>query len=286
MRHLRRILEPLGRGAAVGPLRRAAATLAGIALLCLALAARAQQPGPRASSALAPTVSLSPSVVMLKGQPGQSTTQKLTLSNLADREFSFDLVAEDVVVRDGRRFFVPAGETPRGIAATAVFNPKSVTIKPHDSASSDVTFTVPAETGVRAVVAIFRSNTRLQVNGGVGMTASLGTLLTFTLSNNFAVEGTPIEVQPQTPTANASFRSWLTNVGTEPVIPEGVVAVLTDAGKLVGKAVFQSQRLLPGERLAFAADYPSQLAPGRYRLVASLQYEGKTVSLPGTFSVE
>ena len=44
----------------------------------------------------------------------------------------------------------------------------------------------------------------------------------------------------------------LTNVGAEPVIPEGVVALLSDSGKMVGKAPFAAQRLLPGERLEFA----------------------------------
>ncbi len=231
-----------------------------------------------------PTLSLSPAVVMLKGQPGQSTTQTLTITNQTGGEFAFDMVAEDVIVRDGKRVFVAAGETPRSIAATAVFNPRSVTVKPHSTGTSNVTVTVPPETSIRAVVAIFRSSTRIN-SGGVGMTASLGTLLTFTLSQNFGVQAGTLEVQPQTAIANASFRTWLTNTGTEPVFPEGVAAVLTEGGKLVGKTPIQGQRLLPGERLSFSAEYPAQLQPAHYRVLTSFQYEGKTLSLPGTFDV-
>ena len=60
------------------------------------------------------------------------------------------MVAEDVVVKDGKRVFVPAGETPDGIAASAVFSQKSVLVKAFSSASVDLRVTLPPQTSVRA----------------------------------------------------------------------------------------------------------------------------------------
>jgi len=59
---------------------------------------------------LPPSISLSPAVVMAKGNFGQGLTQTLTLTNQTGREFAFEMVAEDVVIKDGKRVFVSAGE--------------------------------------------------------------------------------------------------------------------------------------------------------------------------------
>ena len=76
---------------------------------------------PPAQDASKPSISLSPAVIMAKGNFGQGLTQTLTLSNQTGRDFAFELVAEDVIIKDGKRVFVPAGETPNSIATTAVF---------------------------------------------------------------------------------------------------------------------------------------------------------------------
>ena len=55
----------------------------------------------------------------------------------------------------------------------------------------------------------------------------------------------------------------LRNSGSEPVIPKGVIVVLNASGKRVAKASFSNQRLLPGERLIFAATNPAQLPARR-----------------------
>ncbi len=56
---------------------------------------------------------------MAKGNFGQGLTQTLTLTNQTARDFAFEMVAEDVIIKDGKRVFVPAGETPNSIAASA-----------------------------------------------------------------------------------------------------------------------------------------------------------------------
>jgi hypothetical protein len=223
---------------------------------------------------------------MAKGNFGQGLTQTLTLSNQTGRDFAFDLIAEDVIIKDGKRIFVPAGETPNSIAATAVFSQKSVVIKANSSGSVDVRLTIPPQTNVRAIVAMFRGTDKLPTStGSVGMTASLGALITFNLTDNVKLQPEAVRVNPASESANMTVAEWIANSGTEPALPEGTAAILSPGGSLVGKTTFPAQRLLPGERLEFSADYPADLAPGKYRVLCSFQFEGKTLTSEGSFEV-
>src|SRR5262249_23917498 len=94
--------------------------------------------------------------------PGAYADSDSQPPNQPSAEFVFDLVAEHVVVKNGQRVYVPAGETPRSIAATAVFSQKTVIVQPYTSSSVDVRLTIPPETGIRAMVAVFRGTNRLQ----------------------------------------------------------------------------------------------------------------------------
>jgi hypothetical protein len=237
-------------------------------------------------AATKPSISLSPAVVMAKGLFGQGLTQTLTLTNQTARDFAFELVAEDVIVKDGKRLFVPAGETPNSIAASAVFSQKTVLVKPFSSTAVDLRLTIPAQTNIRAVVAMFRGTDKLPTSSGaVGMTASLGALITFNLTDNLKLQPEAVRVNPASETANMTIAQWISNPGTEPALPEGTAAVLNSSGALVGKASFPAQRLLPGERLEFSAEYPGELPPGSYRALCSFQFEGKTLTTEGAFEV-
>ncbi len=227
-------------------------------------------------------VSLSPAVVMARGTFGQTLTQTLTFSNQTPSEFAFEMVANDVVVKNGKREFVPAGETARGIAATAAFSQRSGVVKPFSSASLEVRVTPPAETGVRAVIAIFRG-TAVPNGGTVALAASLGALITFNLSGAVKVEAEPVRVSPASETSNLRVAQWLANTGSEPVVPEGVAAFVDSQGKLAGKTTFPTQRLLPGERLEFAAEYAGRLPAGAYRILCSFRYEGQDLTTSATF---
>ena len=244
------------------------------------------QPTPQAETPRTFGISLSPAVIMAKGGFGQGLTQTLTISNQTLRDLSFDLVAEDVIIKDGKRVFVPAGETPSSIAATAVFSQKTVLVKSFTAASVDVRLTIPAQTNLRAIVAIFRGTDKLQTSSdSVGMTASLGTLITFSLTGNVKLQPETVRVNPASDTANMTIAQWISNTGAEPALPEGTAAVLNAGGALVGKANFAPQRLLPGERLEFSAEYPADLAPGKYRALCSFQFEGQTMTSQAGFDV-
>ena len=251
-------------------------------------ASQQTSPSSQQSSALSgarSSVSLAPAVVMVKCKFSQSYTQVLTLFNQTHGDLVFEMVAEDVVVQNGKRGFAPAGETPGSIAATAVFSQKQGVVEPGESAAIGVTLTVPRETPLRAVVALFRGLHKVSDRGSVSMTASLGALFTFTVSDNARIEASPVAVSAQSTSANLGISQVLTNTGSEPVIAGGVAAVLDETGTLVGKTSFEEQRLLPGERLPFRAEYPEELKTGNYRVFVSFQYEDKVVTSSTNFTV-
>ena len=182
------------------------------------------------------TLTLSPAVVTLRGTYGQSTTQRVSMTNGTSQLFACDVLVQDVIVRDGKRLFAPAGQTPGSIAATAVVSARSLNIRPGETAVVTVTVTIPQETSSRAVVVLLRGRNKLMVKG-TPMVASLGSLLTFALSNDVSMATGGMRVTPPTATATASVAQRCTNNGRERLVARGVVAVLDSRGMLVGKSV-------------------------------------------------
>jgi hypothetical protein len=222
---------------------------------------------------------------MVNAQPGASSSHAMTMTNLTPVRFKFALEAFDVVIRDGKRVFVPAGETEGGIARSAIFNPPFIELSPGDSAQVKVTLTIPSEPKVRAVVAIFHGQTTLPVKGTMMVTGSLGTLITYNLSRKIEVHLAAPTVMPQTENANLTVSEELENHGSEPVIPKGTLAILKTSGELVGRVAIEPRRLLPGEKFDCAVEYPHNLQPGKYRAMVSLEHEGGVQTSSAEFQV-
>jgi hypothetical protein len=147
---------------------------------------RTQSVGPQAGGPVAATsgaqesLSLTPAVVMKQVAPGQSAEQTLAIENQTSKEFTFEVVALDLVVRDGQAAFVPPGPLLDGIAGTASFSQKYFNVKPWQTASITVTFTVPPQTTARGVLIMLQGTDRVSVGGELAMTTSLGALITVT----------------------------------------------------------------------------------------------------------
>jgi hypothetical protein len=232
------------------------------------------------------SLSLSPAVIMASGTYGQSMTQTLTINNQTSAVFDFRMLAEDIVVKDGKRVFLPAGQAEGSIAATAVFVPEEIIAPPKTSQSVTVTLTIPAHTDIRAIAAVFHADSAKDPKTGtVGLVASMGTLITFNLGNDLAVTPAPVEVTAPTATTNLTFGETLQNTGSEPVIPKGVAAILNSENHLVGKVPFAQQRLLPGEKLPFRAEFSDQLKPGAYHVMCTFGFAGHTATQQANFNI-
>jgi len=234
--------------------------------------------------AAAESLSLSPAVVPLAGRFGQSTTQTLTLTNHTSQGLAFRLAAKDVVLVDGRRSFVDPFELPDSIAASAVFTAREVAVPPGESRSVDVTVTLPHQAAHRAVVILFEGATPVP-QGRTVTRLSLGTLLTFTVSGNVVLDAADLAIEPPSPTRNLAFALAFRNDGSEPLHARGVAIVLGADGAVVGRAVFDGRRLLPGEHTRVRTEYAGDLAPGVYRALATFDYEGRTLTRTAEFTV-
>src|SRR5580704_17531057 len=204
---------------------RLKSTLAIVSFTALSSIVGAQTPATLASDESGPpraSISLSPAIIRVRCKPGQSVTETLTILNHTANEVRFNLATDDVVVREGKRTYSPAGQIANGIAATSVMSPASVVVTPGEEASVRVTYTLPAETAQRAVVTFFRGGLVNPGNGAIGLGASLGTLITFNVSSDYLVEAGPLEASLQTPAANVILSEELRNRGSEPVVPKGV----------------------------------------------------------------
>jgi hypothetical protein len=230
------------------------------------------------------SLSLSPSVIMMRGAAGQSTTQTMKLTNGASKSFSFDLQAQDVIVRDGRRVFLPAGQVPGSMASSTVFSRGSVTLAPGESVRVDVTVTIPPKPSGRAILALFHGTTKIP-RGKIGVTASLGMLLTFALSDEVLSSTTPLDVHPPTATSNLAVAQQLGNRGTEPFVATGVLAIIGSSGALVGRTQAPPRRLLPGERTDVRVEYVGSLAHGHYRALMTYQLAETSVTSSAEFDV-
>lgn len=223
--------------------------------------------------AFAQSIILRPAAVPLKGEVGQSVTQTLTLQNESDTAMDFDLVAQDVVVRDGRRVFVEAGKLPGSIAASAIMKPTRLRVEPRSSATATVMFTLPKDMRHRAAVALFKGTTPVASAKGRAY-LSIGTLFTFSVSDAVSVSGR-LEATPPGRQAAAAFTGTLLNDGAEPVVPTGMVILTDEQGRIVGRSDFTPRRLLPGETAALVAEYPGDLERGSYRAIATFDVAGK-----------
>jgi hypothetical protein len=141
----------------------------------------------------------------------------------------------------------------------------------------DVTLTLTPGATHRAVVVFFRGTTPISGTA----TASLGALLTFAIGENVSLAPADLVVKAPTSAQNTLFEEVLENDGAEPVVAKGMTAILDGDGAIVGKARLDQHRLLPGERCTLKGEFAGELASGRYRVVATISYEGRAFTRTG-----
>jgi hypothetical protein len=223
------------------------------------------------------TITVSPGGLSLKGTAGGTMTQRFTVANGTSSFYKFDIEVVDVIVQNGERKFIAAGRLPGSIAALAVAPPEPVFLNPGKDASVFVTFVVPRETNIRAVAVFFRGQPAAGEKAS-NIRLNLGAVIDFSMSDQIQLESKQLTIEPQTVSSNLKITEELANVGNEPVIAKGVAAILDQPGKLVGKTSFTQKRLLPSEHNSLSAEYAGSLRPGRYRIVCSFEYGGRTMT--------
>ncbi len=223
-------------------------------------------------------ISISPAALSLKGAPGRTITQEFDVSNSTDVPYFVDVDVQDVVVKQGKRTFVSPERTPDSLAALVTLPRRRALVLPGEHLKVPVTFVAPDESRNRAVVVFFHASREHAVPNQPKIRLNLGTVVDFTVSNEVILRVTSLGVEPQTSTSNVAITEELANVGPEPAIARGVVAILSDKGDLVGKTEFQQKRLLPREHNQTRAEYPGALKSGRYRAICTIEFADSTLT--------
>jgi len=230
-------------------------------------------------------LSVSPAVVMLRGEAGQSTTQTLTFTNGSSQTLAFEMKAQDAVVRNGKRVYVEPGTVAGSIAATAAFSPRLFTVESGQTVKIGVTVTIPPRPSVRAIAIMCQGTTKLG-NGPLRMTASVGTLMTFALTGDvIAADALPLIVQAPTASSNFIAAHQVANSGTEPMVATGMLAILDANGSLVGRQTIPGWRMLPGEKSDIRVEYGGDLPAGHYRALVTYDLSDKTLTSSAEFDV-
>ncbi|HEX6880250.1 MAG TPA: hypothetical protein VF135_07790 [Terriglobales bacterium] len=230
------------------------------------------------------TITVSPGGISMRGTAGGTATQNFTVSNGLPSTYRFEVEVMDVVVTNGQRNLVPAGVTAGSAAALAVVPPEPLFLAPGAHGVVPVTFVIPKQTDIRAVAVFFRGRPAAGTKSNIHL--NLGAVVDFSLSDQTQLDGKDLLVALQTPTTNLRISEELANVGREPFIARGVAAILEEPGKLVGKMNFDQKRMLPSERNTLHAEYPGTLRPGKYRIVCSFEYAGKTMTRTTSVSIQ
>ena len=223
-----------------------------------------------------PSISLTPALIAVHAKAGQSFSQDLTIWNNTNLKLAFQMEARDVA----------AGEAEGSIARYAVFNAKRGTVLPGAYATVTVTVTVPASPGPRAIVCLFLGKTIVATHSSLAMTGSMGALFTFTLSDDLHIQSEPLQVSIDGDARSVTFHQGLKNVGTDPVIPKGVMAVTNENGTLVAQLPVSGQRLLPGESLEVTAEHAGLFKTGRYRVMCLMENETSFFANAARFTIK
>ena len=238
-----------------------------------------------------PAFSVNPGKMELEVNPGTEKTAafEITAASAPVPERGRIMVSQTdwSILEDGSLTFKQPGSSQEPSASSWItFSPSALTLESAQTQLVRITVTVPENPAGRAIVAVFRSNTKVQGRDGFAMTASLGALMTFTLSKELQIESSPLHFDGLSEGDDLVISEWVTNTGSEPVVSKGVVAILNSTGKLVGKVPVEALRLLPGERLQFKAGYPSTLKSGKYRALMTLEHDGTVLTTSSNFDIQ
>lgn len=175
-------------------------------------------------------LSLSPSLAIIQCEPGKSASQTLTLSNNTTSELTFQVVALDMVVQDGKARFVRPGAILNGLAVTAVLSQKYLNIKPGQTASLSATFTVHPQTTARGVLLLIQGTDKATFGGTTAVTPTLGTLISFVVPEDGGSGLPGVAPSPLATPTSYTFSQWETVASSSVLDPGPVGSPATGQG--------------------------------------------------------
>ena len=242
-------------------------------------------------------IQISPAVIDDKTNPGDTYHFVLKVTNVAEGERTFYLVAQDIKGLDdkGLPVFAEAGKPTEYELSTWIQMPtNSVTLKAHETREIPFVVKVPGTASPGAHFGgIFLDEHAPKVGAnGSGIGFRVGTIIDLKIAGTLLENAQLREFSTGKfvyGTAEVSFSARVANLGNVLLRPHGLVEVTDMFGKKVGTVSVNDQGapVFPGSDRSFAASWNYDgFAFGRYEAIVSLVYgdEGrKTISSTASF---
>jgi hypothetical protein len=178
-------------------------------------------PGPfTAAEGVESSLNLIPALVLDSTQPNQSSSHTLTVHNRTPFEMVFDIEAKDLVSKSGKPVYLPPGQVEGSVAGTIVYSTRSLQVKPMQSASLDVTLTMPSQTEVRGVAIILNSRGSMPQGERGSLAASLASIITWVSAPGTGDSKGQVTASALLPGTNLAISQWFMPPSTSCPSPE------------------------------------------------------------------
>lgn len=211
--------------------------------------------GTEARATIASSVTIDPAVIEIEGTPGTAVERSIVLTNNLPWDVDVEVVAEDVVIRDGVRTYVPTGETRGGIAASIIARPRKLRIGTGARATVTAIVTAPEARSQSAAALFFRA-VPIQQDVSSGVRINIGCLIVLQQGDDPLLEFERPSIDSE-----GTLTQTIENRGGDIAIVRGTVRLLEDS--LDQLVQLPSVRLLPGERYAWITRLPAPLRHAR-----------------------
>lgn len=255
---------------------------------------------PLSASAQSPEgLQISPAVIDDKANPGDSYRFTLKVTNIAEGERTFYLVAQDIKGLDdkGLPVFSEGGQPTEYEISTWIQLPvESVTLKAHEVREITFVVKVPASASPGAHfggIFLDEHAPKVGVNGsGIGL--RIGSIIDLKIAGTIVENAQMREFSTGKfvySTPNVTFNARISNLGNVLLRPHGLIEVSDMFGKKVGTISINDQGapVFPGSERTFTTTWNYEgFAFGRFEAIGSLVYgdDGrKTISSTASFWV-
>jgi hypothetical protein len=242
-------------------------------------------------------ISISPSIIRLTAQPGESRETFVKVWNKSNAPMRFLLDLSDVgnrLAADGKleRLFIAPGTLPHSCAKWILLPETEFLLPPGEFRDVKVLISVPPDaSGGKSGVVFFRgvqespagaeTEDSQKTTTSVQIQPRLGVLIFTEIEGTVRRTGTleAFEVLPPTADRPLTLQYVFKNAGNADILVEGSFYILDQNNALIAKQNLNAIRTFPGDEGGAETVWEGLLPPGSYRLVTSFELGPDTVEM-------
>ncbi len=236
--------------------------------------------------AAAQSVGIAPAQVVQSFKPGVAFEIGLATVNRGDAPVEMTVQITDLWYNEkNEKVFSPPGTSPRSAANWIQFVPEHFEIPAHGTQKMRAIVTPPADArgGYYAVLFVqskpVLTHQLTQDGKTVFANVRVGCLVLLTAEGtaDYKIDLENLKLTPPAGSQGLKLTFDITNNGNTHVFPQGHLAVMDSARKLVAKAESEMLRTLPGQKNPFQIYWTGNLPPGNYTGILTVTYGESSV---------